>query len=153
MQEGLVKMIFVFDAGNTNTVLGVFEHDQLTYEWRIKTDRHRTEDEFGMLIKSLFEHKGIHFSDITGVIISSVVPPIMIALEKMCEEYFDVNSIDISRDNIDTYLKRAYPHTKEIAADRILNAVGGIEQYRAPLIIINRGTATTYYYIYEDKEY
>lgn len=146
-------MIFVFDAGNTNTVLGVFENNQLTYEWRIKTDRHRTEDEFGMLIKSLFDHKDIHFSDFTGVIISSVVPPIMVALEKMCEEYFDLKPLIIGRENVDSHLGMAYPHPEEIGADRIVNAVGAIEIYGAPLIIIDFGTATTYCYINENKEY
>lgn len=146
-------MIFVFDAGNTNTVLGVFENDQLIYEWRIKTDRHRTEDEFGMLIKSLFDHKGIDFADFTGVIISSVVPPIMIALEKMCEQYFDLKPLIIGRDNVDPFLGMAYPHPEEIGADRIVNAVGAIEIYGAPLIIIDFGTATTYCYINGKKEY
>src|SRR5690349_14548466 len=83
-------MLFVLDVGNTNTVLGVFENDDLKHDWRIKTDRHKTEDEFGMLIKSLFEHKGISLKDINGVIISSVVPPIMFSLEKMSRDYFDI---------------------------------------------------------------
>ena len=76
-------MLFVLDVGNTNTVLGVFEGKELKYEWRIKTDRHKTEDEFGVLISSLFKHRGIEMSEITDVVISSVVPPIMFALEKL----------------------------------------------------------------------
>ena len=88
-------MIFVLDTGNTNTVLGVFDNGELKYEWRIKTDRYKTEDEFGILIKSLFEHRGITFADIKGVIISSVVPPIMLALEKMCSIYFGLQPLII----------------------------------------------------------
>src|SRR5690625_3286138 len=146
-------MIFVFDAGNTNTVLGVFENNQLTYEWRIKTDRHRTEDEFGMLIKSLFDHKDIRFSDFTGVIISSVVPPIMVALEKMCEEYFDLKLLIIGRENVDSHLGMAYPHPEEIGADRIVNAVYVIEIYVNYLIVIDFGTATNYCYFNEKMKY
>lgn len=146
-------MIFVLDTGNTNTVLGIFKGDQLICEWRIKTDRHKTEDEFGMLIKSLFDHKGISFSDFTGVIISSVVPQIMIALEKMSQRYFNVDPLVIGRDNVKTSLKITYPHPNELGADRIVNAVGAIEEYGAPLIIIDFGTATTYCYVNEDKEY
>src|SRR5690625_796569 len=146
-------MIFVLDIGNTNTVLGVFEEDELKYEWRIKTDRHKTEDEFGVLIKSLFDPKGISFSDINGVIISSVVPPIMKALEKMCEIYFDLLPLVIGKKEVNPFLKMEYPHPHEIGADRIVNAVGAIEIYGAPLVIIDFGTATTYCYINENKEY
>src|SRR5690625_5842178 len=60
-------MIFVLDTGNTNTVLGVFKHDKLIHEWRIRTDIRKTEDEYGMLIKSLFEDRGIAFSDFKGI--------------------------------------------------------------------------------------
>ena len=146
-------MIFVLDTGNTNTVLGVFEKDELKYEWRIKTDRHKTEDEYGMLIKSLFDHKEIAFSDFNGVIISSVVPPIMVALEKMCTDYFNLQPLIIGRDDVDPFLGMKYPHPEEIGADRIVNAVGAIPKYGAPLIIIDFGTATTYCYINEQSEY
>lgn len=146
-------MIFVLDAGNTNTVLGVFKNDQLIYEWRIQTDRHQTADEFGMLIKSLFDYKNITFSDFTGVIISSVVPPILRSLEKMCKNYFNIEPLIVGRKNVDPFLKMRYPHPHEIGADRIVNAVGAIKEYGSPLIIIDFGTATTYCYINETSEY
>lgn len=146
-------MIFVLDTGNTNTVLGVFKNDVLIHEWRIQTDIYKTEDEFGMLIKSLFDYKGLSFSDIEGIIISSVVPPIMKALEKMCKKYFGLQPLIIGKQDVQSFLKMNYPHPDEIGADRIVNAVGAIEQYRAPLIIIDFGTATTYCYINEQGEY
>lgn len=146
-------MIFVLDTGNTNTVLGVFKDDILIHEWRIKTDRHKTEDEFGMLIKSLFDHKGISFSQFKGVIISSVVPPIMVALEKMCNIYFNIEPLVIGRENVNPFLKICYPNPEEIGADRIVNAVSAIEEFDVPLIIIDFGTATTFCYINEQKEY
>lgn len=146
-------MIFVLDIGNTNTVLGVFEQDQLKYEWRIKTDRHKTEDEFGALVKTLFEFKGISFSQIEEIIISSVVPPIMQALEKMCHLYFNITPLVIGKDNVKSYLQISYPSPKEIGADRIVNAVGAISLYDTPLIIIDFGTATTFCYIDEQKAY
>ncbi|MGM8366120.1 type III pantothenate kinase [Virgibacillus sp. W0181] len=146
-------MIFVLDTGNTNTVLGVFENRELIHEWRIKTDRYKTEDEFGILIKSLFEHRGIRFSDIKGIIISSVVPPIMIALEKMCAIYFGIKPLIIGKDDVKSCLGMDYPHPEEIGADRIVNAVGAVEDYGAPLIIIDFGTATTYCSINEYEQY
>ncbi|WP_079707647.1 type III pantothenate kinase [Paraliobacillus ryukyuensis] len=146
-------MIFVLDVGNTNTVLGIFEEEILKYQWRIKTDREKTEDEYAMLIKSLFQHDGLTFDDVDGVIISSVVPPIMYALDRMSEKYFNQKPIIVGDQSIETLLKMKYPNPKEIGSDRIVNAVGAIENYGAPLIIIDFGTATTYCYINEQAEY
>ncbi|WP_017754939.1 type III pantothenate kinase [Calidifontibacillus oryziterrae] len=145
-------MIFVFDVGNTNTVLGVFDGDELKHHWRIETSRHKTEDEYGMVIKQLFAHEQIHFSDISGIIISSVVPPIMFALERMCEKYFHIKPIIVGP-GIKTGLNIKYENPREVGADRIVNAVAGIQLYGAPLIIVDFGTATTYCYINEDKQY
>ncbi|MCP3029675.1 type III pantothenate kinase [Halobacillus sp. A5] len=146
-------MIFVLDVGNTNTVLGVFEDSQLSYQWRIKTDRYKTEDEYGMLIKSLFDHEGLTFENIDGVIISSVVPPIMFALERMSRYYFKKTPMIIGDKEVDPGLPMKYPNPHEIGADRIVNAVGAIEEYDTPLIIIDFGTATTYCYINRNGEY
>lgn len=146
-------MILVLDIGNTNTVLGVFEQGTLRYEWRIQTDRHKTEDEFGILIKSLFDYKNLTFSQIEGIIISSVVPPIMQALEKMCQRYFQITPLIVGKDQVDSYLDIRYPQPKEIGADRIVNAVGAISLYDAPLIIIDFGTATTFCYVDENRAY
>lgn len=153
MKEGKCPMIFVLDIGNTNTVLGVFENDQLKHEWRIKTDRHKTEDEFAILIKSLFDLQGITFSDISGIIISSVVPPIMQALDEMCRIYFNIEPLIIGREDVDNHLGMRYPYPEEIGADRIVNAVGAIESYGTPSIIVDFGTATTFCYVNEDAEY
>lgn len=146
-------MLFVFDTGNTNTVLGVFKDNELLYEWRIKTDPYKTEDEFGILLQSLFNHKGISFSDFKGVIISSVVPPMVMSLEKMCQRYFDLEPLIIGHKDVKTFLPMRYPHPEEVGADRIVNAVGAIEKYGGPMIIIDFGTATTFCYINEDEEY
>lgn len=146
-------MLFVLDVGNTNTVLGVFEEDELLYEWRIKTDRHKSEDEFGMLIHSLFTYKGIEFSEITGVVISSVVPPIMYALEKMSRDYFNIEAIIVGEQDISRYIKMSYPNPKEVGADRIVNAVSTIKHYGAPSIVVDFGTATTFCYIDEEASY
>ncbi|MFD2923473.1 type III pantothenate kinase [Halobacillus naozhouensis] len=146
-------MNFVLDVGNTNTVLGVFEKEQLKYQWRIKTDRHKTEDEYGMLIKSLFDHEGLTFEDMDGVIISSVVPPIMFALDRMSRYYFKKQPMIIGEHEVDHGLAMKYPNPAEIGADRIVNAVGAIEEYDTPLIIIDFGTATTYCYVNENEEY
>ncbi|AKP45479.1 MULTISPECIES: type III pantothenate kinase [Bacillus] len=145
-------MIFVLDVGNTNTVLGVYEKDELKFHWRIETNRSKTEDEYGMLVKSLFEHVGIRFEDIHGIIISSVVPPIMFSLERMCQKYFHVNPLIVGP-GIKTGLDIKYDNPREVGADRIVNAVAGIHEYGSPLIIVDFGTATTYCYINEKEQY
>lgn len=145
-------MIFVLDVGNSNTVLGVFDDQKLMHHWRVETNRNKTEDEYGMLIKALLLHEGISFSDITGIIISSVVPPIMFSLEKMCIKYFGIHPLVVGP-GIKTGLNIKYENPREVGADRIVNAVAGIALYGAPLIIVDFGTATTYCYINENKQY
>ena len=145
-------MIFVLDVGNTNTVIGVYEKDELKHHWRIETSRNKTEDEFGMLIKALLEHVELTFEDFDGIIISSVVPPIMAALERMCIKYFGTNPIVVGP-GIKTGLNIKYDNPREVGADRIVNAVAAIEEYDGPLIIVDFGTATTYCYINEHKQY
>src|SRR5699024_12638557 len=117
------------------------------YEWRIQTDRHKTEDEFGILIKSLFEHKGLTFEHIKGIIISSVVPTIMIALEIMCEIYFNITPLVVGKAEVDTYLTINYLQPKEIGSDRIVNAVGEIILFDTRLIIVDCGTDTIFTYV------
>jgi type III pantothenate kinase len=145
-------MIFVFDVGNTNTVLGVYKNEELIHHWRIETHRNRTEDEYGMVIKSLFDHVQLPFTAIDGIIISSVVPPIMFGLERMCQKYFHVKPLIVGP-GIKTGLNIKYDNPREVGADRIVNAVGAIHEYGSPLIIVDFGTATTYCYINEEKQY
>jgi type III pantothenate kinase len=145
-------MLFVIDVGNTNIVLGVYEEDELKHNWRIHTDRSKTDDEFGMLIKSLFADKGITFSQIEGAIISSVVPPLMFPLEKMCHKYLGVKPMVIGP-GLKTGLNIKADNPREVGADRIVNAVAAIHHYGTPLIVVDFGTATTFCFIDEEGGY
>lgn len=145
-------LIFVLDVGNTNIVLGVFENNNLKHHWRIETNRHKLEDEYAMQIKSLFEYVNLTFSDISGIIISSVVPPIMTAFERMCEKYFKIDPLIVGP-GIKTGLDIKYENPREVGADRIVNAIAAIKKYGSPLIIVDFGTATTYCYINEKNQY
>jgi type III pantothenate kinase len=86
------------------------------------------------------------------MIISSVVPPIMFALERMCKKYFGIKPLVVGP-GIKTGLDIKYENPREVGADRIVNAVAGIHEFGSPLIIVDFGTATTYCYINEDKQY
>ncbi|SFB22955.1 pantothenate kinase [Bacillus sp. cl95] len=148
----VMMLIFVFDVGNTNIVLGVYKGEELKHHWRIETNRNRSEDEYGMIVRSLFEHAQLSFEEIDGIIISSVVPPIMFALERMCQKYFHVKPLVVGP-GIKTGLDIKYENPREVGADRIVNAVAAIQEYGRPLIIVDFGTATTYCYINEHKQY
>ena len=80
-------MLLVIDVGNTHTVLGVYQGDQLRNDWRIHTERNTTEDEFNVLINSLFAADNIHLGDIEQTIISCVVPPMVTILDAFCRKY------------------------------------------------------------------
>lgn len=145
-------MVLVIDVGNTNIVVGVYKGKELKYHWRMATSRQKTEDEWAMAIKALFEHENVSFHSIGGIIISSVVPPIMFALEQMCRKYFRIKPMVIGP-GIKTGLNIKYDNPKEVGADRIVNAVAAIGLYGSPLVIVDFGTATTYCYINAERQY
>ena len=145
-------MIFVIDVGNTNIVMGVYDGHELSHHWRVATVRDRTEDELGIIVKGLFQDKGIRFQDIKAVVISSVVPPLMFALERMCDKYFGVKPLVVGP-GIKTGLNINMENPREVGADRIVNAVAGLEIYGPPLIIVDFGTATTFCVLNERGQY
>ncbi|RAZ72794.1 type III pantothenate kinase [Planococcus halotolerans] len=145
-------MILVMDIGNSNIALGIYDQDVLTQHWRMETDRHKTEDEYGMKIKAFLQDVGLEFKNIRGIIMSSVVPPIMFSLERMALKYFGIKPLIVGP-GLKTGLNIKYDNPREVGADRIVNAVAAIHEYGGPLIIVDFGTATTYCYINEAHQY
>ncbi|MNW32704.1 Type III pantothenate kinase [compost metagenome] len=145
-------MILVVDIGNTNIVLGIYHNRELLHHYRILTSRQSTEDEYGVLIHNLFGMKGISFQDIEGVIISSVVPPLVKVLEQMCTKYIGRTPLIVGP-GIRTGLNLRYENPREIGADRIVNAVAAVEQYGGPLVVVDFGTATTFDCIDDQRNY
>ena len=145
-------MLLVFDVGNTNMVIGVYEGKNLVKDWRICTDIHKTSDEYGMIIGNLLAHDRIDIKSIDDVIISSVVPNVMHALENFCIKYCEKKPMIVGP-GIKTGLNIKYDNPKQVGADRIVNAVAAIEKYGSPLIIVDFGTATTFCAISEKGEY
>ncbi|MCM3631346.1 type III pantothenate kinase [Paenibacillus glycanilyticus] len=139
-------MILVIDVGNTNIVLGVYNGKDLLHHWRLSTNRSATVDEYGMNIHNLFHYAGIRMEQIEGVIISSVVPPLMRALEQLCMKYLRKTPLVVGP-GVKTGLNIRYENPREVGADRIVNSVAGIVKYGAPLIVVDFGTATTFDYI------
>ncbi len=145
-------MLLVMDVGNTNISVGVYRDDDLCFHWRVGTDRGKTEDEYGMIFMQLLNHVGLTFRDIHGMILSSVVPPIMSSLERMCIKYFQLKPLVVGP-GVKTGLNIKYDNPKEVGADRIVNAVAAIHEYGTPIIIVDFGTATTYCYVNEHSQY
>lgn len=145
-------MVLVIDIENKNIVLGLFEGKRLKYHWKIATDIRKTEDEWAMMIKSLFDYENLSFHYVKGIIISSVVPMIMQVIEQMCKKYFRLLPLIIGP-GIKTGLNIKYDNPREVGADRIVNAVCATHFYEGPLIIVKFGTAISYCYINEKHEY
>jgi len=145
-------MLLAFDVGNTNIVLGVFEHDKLITNWRMSTDNKKSADEIGMFVTQLFKYEGLNIEDVKDVIISSVVPTIMYALQHMTLKYFKRDAIVIGP-GIKTGMNIKYDNPRQVGADRIVNAVSAFKKYGGPVIVVDFGTATTYCAISRNCEY
>ncbi|SFS95075.1 type III pantothenate kinase [Paenibacillus sp. 453mf] len=136
-------MILVVDVGNSNIVLGIYKKKELLHHFRISTSRQSTVDEYGVMIHNLFQMSGISASKIEGVIISSVVPPLVNVLEEMCIKYVGKKPLLVGP-GIKTGLNLRYENPREVGADRIVNAVAAIDRYQCPLVVVDFGTATTF---------
>ena len=145
-------MLLVVDVGNTNTVLGLFDGDQLVHDWRIRTVVDHTVDEYGMLIYNLYKTSRISSRKIQDIIISCVVPPMLNILEPLCQKYFNLKPLIVGP-GVKTGMPIFYDNPREVGADRIVNAVAGYEKYKKDLIIVDFGTATTFDYVSEKGEY
>ncbi|HET9982116.1 MAG TPA: type III pantothenate kinase [Longimicrobiales bacterium] len=136
-------MNLVFDVGNTETVLGLFEAGTLQEHWRISTWPERTVDEAGLLVRSLVRESGFDLELVTGSTIASVVPPLTPVLTEMCERHLGVRTLVIdARSALPIRLDVEEPNT--VGADRIVNTLAAARLYRTDTIAVDLGTATTF---------
>src|SRR5262245_32599041 len=140
-------MLLAIDVGNTNIVLGVYRgsetNAELAGDWRIRTDRDRTTDEHGMLVKELLEHSGIRLEEVHHVAISSVVPTMNETLSDLSRRYFHTEPFVVGP-KTDAGIGILYQPASDVGADRICNAVGAFAKYGGPAIVVDYGTATTF---------
>lgn len=136
-------MLLVADVGNTNTVIGVFDGPRLVVSWRLTSRREQTADEYGVLIQTLLRTHALDPRQVTDIAISNVVPPVQQTLESMCRKYFGVPPFSVEP-GVNTPIRIAVDNPREVGPDRIVNAVGALARYPAPLIVIDFGTATTF---------
>lgn len=149
-------MLLAIDVGNTNIVLGVYrgrgEQAKLIGDWRIRTDRERTTDEHGMLVKELLEYRGIALREVRQVAISSVVPTMNETLADLSRRYLQAEPFFVGPES-ETGLCIHYQPASDVGADRICNAVGAFAKYGGPAIVVDFGTATTFDAIAENGDY
>lgn len=145
-------MLLAIDIGNTNVVLGVFEGERLRESWRIGTKASITADEYAVIVKDLFAFSGIDFRQIDGIIISTVVPPLLSIMSEMARKYFKLDPMVVTSE-LKTGITLKYENPREIGADRIVNAAAAFRLYGGPLIIIDFGTATTFCAVTKKGEY
>lgn len=145
-------MIFVLDVGNTQTTVALYQGKKLRHSWRLSTARHRTPDEWGTLLQSLFHLQDISLSEVEGIVISSVVPPADWPMRQMSKRYFKLEPLFVAP-GIKTGIHVLYDNPAEVGADRIVNAVAAYARHESPAIVVDFGTATTFDMLGEGGNY
>jgi len=145
-------MLLVIDVGNTNIVLGIYDGERLVDNWRIWTERDRTSDEYGILVRNLFSSRSISFGGIEAIAISCVVPPMLNMLLELSERYFQRKPL-IVEFGMNIGMPVLTDNPMEVGADRIVNAVAAYHKHKRSLIVVDFGTATTFDYISPKGEY
>ena len=152
--------LLVIDIGNTNIAFGLFDYSdkggravgELSHHWRIGTHRDQTSDEVALHMTGLFEHVGRCTAEVTDVIISSVVPPLLPIWERVSEKLFGRPPLVVGP-GIRTGMPVRYDNPHEVGADRIVNALAAYELLGGPVIAVDFGTATTFDCVSENGEY
>ena len=135
-------MLMAVDIGNTQTVLGFYEGEELRGRWRITTEAYRTADELGAISDGLLRLRGLELDRLEALIVSSVVPGLNRSNKNLAEQVLEVPFYQVSA-MMQTGLKNRYDDPGAVGADRIVNAVAAGRYYGYPTIIVDFGTATT----------
>ena len=142
-------MLFAIDVGNTNITIGLFDGKKLVNKFRMITQTDRTSDAYGVFLGEWLFVNHMKPTDITDVIVSSVVPNIMHSLTSGIIKYFNVTPVIVAP-GIKTGINVSIPNPKELGTDRLVDAVAAYEIYGGPIIVIDFGTATTHDLVLED---
>jgi type III pantothenate kinase len=150
------EMLLALDVGNTNTTLGLYKLDgtkpELAANWRVTTHRAQTVDEYGVFFVNLFEMHGMAPSQVTDIIIASVVPPVDSTLRQVCESYFNIEPLFVEP-GIKTGMPILQDQPADLGADRLCDCVAAYERYGGPCIVVDFGTATKFEVISAHGEY
>jgi len=145
-------MLLAIDIGNTHTVIGLIEGTELKARWRLTSDPQRTADEFGILVRQLCLQSDVDVSELSGVVVSSVVPAMTAAFAEMAEGLTGDEPLIVGPD-LDLGIVLDQKNPDEVGGDRIANAVAAHEMFDGPVIVVDFGTATTFDVVTADGHY
>lgn len=145
-------MLLTIDIGNTNLTLGLYNGAELGRHWRLATDHARMPDEYGLQLLGLLQHAGRTQAGLTGVSLSSVVPPLTGRVMQACREYLQQEPLVVDT-GVKTGIRIRYEDPKAVGADRICDAVAVMHLHGGPACIIDFGTATTFNALTEEGDY
>lgn len=145
-------MILAIDIGNTNIVLGCIDGEEILFRERISTNQTATVLEYAAMVKTALEMNGIENSRIDGAIISSVVPAVTGTMKKALHKLFGIETMVIGP-GLKTGLSIVIDNPSQLGSDLVVDAVAGINEYPAPMIIIDMGTATTLSVVDSERRY
>jgi type III pantothenate kinase len=145
-------LLLAVDVGNTQTVLGVFDGEQLTEHWRVATEADRTADEIAALVDRLLELRELDFDSVDGVCLSSTVPVLVREYESFAGRYASAPILVVGP-GAKTGMPILYDDPREIGPDRIVNAIAGKERYGTPCILVDFGTSTNFDAVSRGGEY
>lgn len=145
-------MILAIDIGNTNIVVGCCEGEKILFMERLTTNHIATPLEYAIALKAILELSDVDKKDITGAIISSVVPSVTYTVRTAVKKFIGVDAMVIGP-GIKTGLSIKTDNPAQLGSDLVVDAVAGIQEYGAPLVVFDLGTATTVSVINKEKEY
>jgi type III pantothenate kinase len=145
-------MLLAIDVGNTTVALGVFSGKKLIKDWKVRSEREKTSDEYGIMLLELFRVARLDPSAIKGLIISSVVPPLTPVFQRLSQDLFGLKALVVGP-GLRTGMPILYENPLEVGADRVVASVGAFEKHGGPCIIVDFGTATTFDAVSEKGEY
>jgi len=145
-------MLLAVDIGNTTIALGVFEGKRLVNEWRARSEREKTADEYGILLLDLLRLAGLEPAAIDGVIISSVVPPLTPVFQELGQRLFGRKALVVGP-GLKTGMPILYENPGEVGADRVVASLAAFEKHGGPCIVVDFGTATTFDSVTAKGEY
>ncbi len=138
------EKLLVADIGNTQMVFGLFEGERLITHWRLSSERQLTSDELAWQLHGMFEQSGQPADQIHGIMAASVVPHLDAPLAEACQRICGKRPAMIGSSEVKTGMAVDYKNPREVGADRIVNAVAAREQFGAPSVVLDCGTATTF---------
>jgi type III pantothenate kinase len=150
-------VLLTIDVGNTDTVLGIFDGEQIVEHWRVSTDPRRTADEHAVLIQGLMRQHPLIGVDgvaaISGISLCCTVPSVLHELRDMCRRYHGDIPAVLVEPGVRTGVPVLMDNPKEVGADRIINALAASRLYGGPCIVVDFGTATTFDAVSQRGEY